>query len=115
MKRILITGGTGFLGENLGNFLTKFRQYDILLVGRNNKINQDIHNKYNIKVAPMDIVSIEQVKDVFNFFNPNIVIHAAATKYVDLSIIDLLVHGKLGTFLLHGSMQITTCAFLTFI
>ena len=85
MKKILITGGTGFLGKNLGLFLKKTKKYKILLAGRNNKINQDVYEATNIEVSPLDIVSIESVRDIFNYFKPDIVIHAAATKYVDLS------------------------------
>jgi len=37
------------------------------------------------EIAPLDITSIHSVNDVFDEFRPDIVIHAAATKYVDLS------------------------------
>ena len=85
MKKILITGGTGFLGRNLAFYLNKQKKYKILLCARNNKINLDVFNSTGIEVTPIDICSIESIRDVFNYFKPHIVIHAAATKFVDLS------------------------------
>ena len=84
MSKILITGGTGFLGKNLALKLNNKNNL-ILLTGRNNKLNQDVSEITNCEVCPMDITSRESIRDIFNYFKPDIVIHAAATKYVDLS------------------------------
>lgn len=83
MKTILITGGTGFLGRNLA--LKLKNEYRIILTGRNNKQNIFAAKYTGCQVAPLDITSIESVRDAFVEFKPDIVIHAAATKFVDLA------------------------------
>ena len=83
MKKILITGGTGYLGRNLANFYKK--KYKVFLGARNNKQNFLVKNLTNCEVVPLDVSNIESVNDCLNFTKPDIVIHAAATKFVDLS------------------------------
>lgn len=83
MSKILITGGTGFLGRNLALKLKE--NNTVILTGRNNKQNFFVGQLTGCIVAPMDVVNIESVRDVFSEFNPDVVIHAAATKFVDLS------------------------------
>ena len=82
-KTILITGGTGFLGKRLGKALKE--DYDVILTGRNNKQNMYAREFTGCQVLPMDVVNIESVRDVIIRTKPNIVIHAAATKFVDLA------------------------------
>ena len=38
-----------------------------------------------VKCMPMDVSNIESVRDAFVEFRPDVVVHAAATKFVDLS------------------------------
>ena len=83
MKTILITGGTGFLGRELGQQLKN--NYRVILAARNNNQNNYAGRITGCEIAPLDITSIESVRDVFTEYKPAIVIHAAATKYVDLS------------------------------
>ena len=82
-RRLLITGGTGFLGRRLGSHLSK--SYDVVLAGRNNKQNMLAHAQTGCTVLPMDVSNIESVRDLFAETSPTVVIHAAATKFVDLA------------------------------
>lgn len=82
MKKILITGGSGFLGKNLAMKLKD--NYEVILTSRNNKQNFIVGKLTNCKVVPMDVSNIESVRDVFLEIKPDIVIHGAATKFVDL-------------------------------
>ena len=82
-KTVLITGGTGFLGRHLGSALKD--RYRVVLTGRNNKHNMDAQEATGCAVLPLDVSNIESVRDVFTEARPDIVVHAAATKYVDLS------------------------------
>ena len=83
MKKILITGGTGYLGRNLALFYKK--KYKVFIGARNNKQNFLVKNLTNCEVVPLDVSNIESVNDCLNYCKPDIVIHAAATKFVDLS------------------------------
>ena len=82
-KRVLITGGTGFLGKRLGRALKA--SHDVFLTGRNNKQNMTAAHFTGCDVIPMDVANIEAIRDTFTEVRPDIVIHAAATKFVDLA------------------------------
>jgi FlaA1/EpsC-like NDP-sugar epimerase len=82
-KKILITGGTGFLGINLAKKFSK--KYTVILSGRNNKLNYIAKNKTKCEVIPLDVSNINSIRDAINYAKPDIIIHAAATKFVDLS------------------------------
>jgi len=83
MKKILVTGGTGFLGRELGIQLKK--KYIVYLTGRNNTQNMWAQRYTGCEVMPMDVSNIESVRDGVNKTKPDIIIHAAATKFVDIS------------------------------
>ena len=82
-QTILITGGTGFLGKRLALQLKD--KYRVVLTGRNNKQNMAAQKFTGCEIAPMDVSHIESVRDAFREFQPAVVIHAAATKFVDLA------------------------------
>lgn len=82
-QKLLITGGTGFLGRHLAQALKS--RYDITLTGRNNKQNLFAGQLTGCHVIPMDVASIESVRDAVVETKPDVIIHAAATKFVDLS------------------------------
>jgi UDP-N-acetylglucosamine 4,6-dehydratase len=82
-KKILITGGTGFLGKRLGLKLKD--QFDVFLGGRNNKSNMVAAKMTGCEAFPLDVSNMESVRDAFAEIKPAIVIHAAATKFVDIS------------------------------
>ncbi|MFH1761878.1 MAG: SDR family NAD(P)-dependent oxidoreductase [bacterium] len=82
-KTILITGGTGFLGKRLALALKE--KYSVTLAGRNNKWNDYAKRITGCKTIPMDVTNIESVRDIIVDIKPHVIIHAAATKFVDLS------------------------------
>jgi UDP-N-acetylglucosamine 4,6-dehydratase len=83
MKKILITGGSGFLGRHLAQKLKG--QYQVLLGARNNGNNMLAEIKTGCTVVPLDITNEKSIRDVLNEFRPDTIIHAAATKFVDIS------------------------------
>lgn len=83
MKKILITGGTGFLGRALARKLKD--RYHVILCGRNNYLNERVRKVLNCEVIPMDITNMDAVRETLSLTKPDIIIHAAATKYVHLA------------------------------
>ncbi len=82
-QTLLITGGTGFLGKRLGVALRD--SYQVVLGGRNNKQNMVAAEMTGCAVVPLDVSNIESVRDVVQRHRPDAIIHAAATKFVDLA------------------------------
>ena len=82
-KNLLITGGNGFLGINLAMKLKN--QYNVFLASRNQKRNQEATQKTLCESIPLDVSNINSVRDAFAYVKPEIVIHGAATKFVDIS------------------------------
>ena len=80
-KTILVTGGTGFLGRRLG--LSLREKYKVFLSGRNHDQGRLAQDFSGCPVLPLDVSNIESVRDVISEVRPEIVIHAAASKYVD--------------------------------
>lgn len=81
---ILITGGTGFLGRFLARKLTA-RGARVVLGARNNEQNRLAIHLTGCDAKPLDVTNIESLRDVVREVRPKVIIHAAATKYVDLS------------------------------
>ena len=82
MRKVLITGGTGFLGKRLGRRL-KESGFEVILGGRNQKLAAAAEKFSGCTSVPLDVSRIESLRDVISVFAPDIVVHAAATKYVD--------------------------------
>ena len=82
-KNLLITGGSGYLGVNLALSLKK--KYNVFIGSRNQKRNYDASLKTNCEAIPLDVTNIESLRDAVIYCKPEIIIHAAATKFVDIS------------------------------
>jgi len=95
-KRILISGGAGFIGSHLvRHFVQKFPQYliinlDALTYAGNLKNLSDIESASNYRFVKADISDISVIQCVFEEYLPNAVIHLAAESHVDKSILSPL-------------------------
>ena len=94
MKKILVTGGAGFIGSHVVRlFVNNYSQYhivnmDLLTYAGNLENLKDIENKENYSFIKCDICNFEKVVEVFDKFNIDSVIHLAAESHVDRSIED---------------------------
>ena len=71
MKKVLITGGSGLLGQHLN--LTISQNFTILTTYKNN-----IGNCNNFPSSYIDVLQKQEVEKIFKEFTPEVVIHTAA-------------------------------------
>jgi len=92
MKNILITGGAGFIGCHVVKlFVKKYPEYRIINMDKltyagNLENLKDIENEPNYIFEKVDICDIQKVREVFEKYSIDSVIHLAAESHVDRSI-----------------------------
>lgn len=92
MKKIIITGGAGFIGSHVvRRFVKNYPDCTIInldkLTYAGNLANLvDIENEPNYRFVKGDIVDLEFIRQLFNDEQPDAVIHLAAESHVDRSI-----------------------------
>ncbi len=105
-KTVLITGGAGFIGSHVVRlFVNKYPDYliinlDKLTYAGNLENLKDIENKPNYRFVKADIVSADQMLQIFNQFRFDGIIHLAAESHVDRSIsrpMDFIYTNIIGT------------------
>ena len=92
VKKILITGGAGFIGSHLvRRFVRKYPNYQIIVFDKltyagNLENLSDLETCSNFVFVKGDIVQEQEVEDVFKKYTITDVIHLAAESHVDRSI-----------------------------
>ncbi len=88
MKKIIVTGGSGFIGTNLVNLLVKKKFFviniDKLSYSSNN--SNHINKTKNYKFIKSDINNFKKIKNVIKLYKPIAIFNLAAETHVDRSI-----------------------------
>jgi dTDP-glucose 4,6-dehydratase len=120
MKKILITGGAGFIGSHVVRlFVNKYTNHDIVNLDKltyagNLENLKDIENAPNYTFVKGDITDAEFVNKLFDEHDFAAVIHLAAESHVDRSIsnpLDFVITNVVGTVnLLNAAKRIWGCS-----
>lgn len=105
-KKVLITGGEGFVGNHLINYLLNETDYEIVSTYFMESTFKDENNR--VEFVKLDIRKQEDVENLLNVQKPDYIYHLAGISFVPASFANpLLTHETnfIGTFNLYESIR----------
>jgi FlaA1/EpsC-like NDP-sugar epimerase len=122
-KTVMVTGAGGSIGAELARQVARFQPASLLLVERAEcsllSIDRELRDlSPEIALVPLlaDICDIRRMWTIFNLFNPQVVLHAAAHKHIkmmEFNLIEAVKNNSLATF--HLGELAGTCGVETFV
>ena len=108
MTRILITGGSGFIGSALIRYIINQTQdyvinIDKLTYAANQSALKEVENNPRYAFEQIDICDLKAIESIFEKYQPDAVMHLAAESHVDRSIsgaADFIQTNIVGTYTL---------------
>ena len=108
MKRILITGGSGFIGSTLIRYIINQTQDSVINIDKltyaaNQSALKEVENNPRYAFEQIDICDLKAIESVFEKYQPDAVMHLAAESHVDRSIsgaADFIQTNIVGTYTL---------------
>ena len=90
-KKLLITGGAGFIGSSIIRYIIKHTSHSVVNVDKltyagNLESLESIENNNKYSFEKIDICNAREIKRVFDEYQPDLVMHLAAESHVDRSI-----------------------------
>lgn len=91
-ETVLITGGGGSIGSELCRQIARFHPKNLIILDiyENNaydlqqELNRSFKNKLNLEVVIASVRDKERLEQIFAYYKPGVVFHAAAHKHVPL-------------------------------
>ncbi len=80
MKRIIITGSNGLLGQKLAVLLSRGSDYDLLLASKH---ESPVFEENEVPYRQLDITNRNEVRRVVDDFQPDVIVNTAAITNVD--------------------------------
>jgi dTDP-glucose 4,6-dehydratase len=111
MKKIIVTGGSGFIGSNLVDFLIRKKFFVInldKLTYSSNNYKNNLRDKRYYKLIKVDINNKKKIIKIISKYKPKAIFNLAAETHVDRSIDspDSFIHTNInGTFELLESLR----------
>jgi dTDP-glucose 4,6-dehydratase len=90
-KRLLITGGAGFIGSALIRFIINNTNHEVMNVDKltyasNSFSLKTVESSSRYQFEKIDICDEDEINNIFDKYKPDIIIHLAAESHVDRSI-----------------------------